>query len=578
MDYKYDVFISYSRRDYVDNGEVIPGNPISAIQDVLEKNKISFWIDKDGIYSGDEFIEVITDAIISSKMLIFVSSRHSNISEWTTGEILLAKKRKKAILPVRIDDSDYNPKFELVLLAHDFVNYYESEQESLAKILKAVKKNNEEFASQQVAVEIQELAKDCMVLLSQQEALVKSLVAKNLSIGITTKNCPVCGKPIPLEDTFCGRCGWHFSPLYALGGNSGSAGDKQHLSLARANWQKMSADAEDEAKAERLEEENQKLRTTLERLSAECKSLTEKLFRRDVDLQSSKAHAKDLRNQLNELQELKSRLSEDISAVQGKLSASEAERKVLQETLYQTQEELRKTKDELEAKKKEVFDLEKKNQELQGLKKKSSVSAVPSSVPSSSTSVSAAQLTFMVNGVSFKMICVEGSGTPYYIGETQVTQALWQAVMKNNPSNFKGGNLPVEKVSWDDCQLFIKELNEETGGLFRLPTEAEWMYAAKGGNKSHGYMYSGSNTIDEVAWYKRNSNGTTHPVKSKKPNELDIYDMSGNVWEWCEDSDGSDRVYRGGGWASNAPVCRVAYHNSYLPSTRGGNLGFRLAL
>jgi len=208
--------------------------------------------------------------------------------------------------------------------------------------------------------------------------------------------------------------------------------------------------------------------------------------------------------------------------------------------------------------------------------------------PTNRPSLPAAEQTFNVKGVSFKMIRVEGKGTPYYIGETQVTQALWKAVMGSDPSYFKGDNRPVEQISWDDCQDFIKRLNTMTGKKFRLPKDAEWEYAAKGGCRSHGYQYSGSNTIDEVAWYDENAykvgrntpNYGTHPVKAKKPNELGIYDMSGNVGEWCEDwsdSSCSYRVHRGGSWLNSATFCRVAFRG-YTPSGRGSLLGFRLAL
>ena len=181
----------------------------------------------------------------------------------------------------------------------------------------------------------------------------------------------------------------------------------------------------------------------------------------------------------------------------------------------------------------------------------------------------------------------------YYIGETEVTQELWEAVMGSNPSSFKGSQKPVESVSWHDCKEFITKLNRLTGKNFRLPTEAEWEYAARGGNKSKGYKYSGSNTIDNVAWYRDNSGKATHNVKTKSPNELGIYDMSGNVWEWCEDwygyyssgsqtnpagpSTGSRRVLHGGSWYDHAGSCRVS-NRSYYPVNRSYYIGFRLAL
>ena len=123
----------------------------------------------------------------------------------------------------------------------------------------------------------------------------------------------------------------------------------------------------------------------------------------------------------------------------------------------------------------------------------------------------------------------------YYLGKYEVTQALWKTVMGNNPSFFKEDNNPVEQVSWDDCQIFIEKLNALTGFHFRLPTEAEWEYAESGGRKSRGYRYSGSNTLGDVAWHNGNSGSKTHTVGTKQPNELGIYDMTGNVAEWCQD-------------------------------------------
>ena len=182
----------------------------------------------------------------------------------------------------------------------------------------------------------------------------------------------------------------------------------------------------------------------------------------------------------------------------------------------------------------------------------------------------------------------------YYMGKYEVTQALWQAVMGSNPSNFKGDNLPVETVNWNDCQEFISKLNSLTGRKFRLPTEAEWEYAARGGKKSRGYQYSGSRKISDVAWYEGNSRSKTHPVGRKQANELGIYDMSGNVWEWCSDwygsyssssqtnpmgsDSGAKRVRRGGSWCYIARICRSSYRSGDAPDCRGLYLGLRLAL
>ena len=182
----------------------------------------------------------------------------------------------------------------------------------------------------------------------------------------------------------------------------------------------------------------------------------------------------------------------------------------------------------------------------------------------------------------------------YYMGKYEVTQALWQVVMGKNPSYFKGDNLPVNYVRWKDCQRFISKLNSMTGRKFRLPTEAEWEYAARGGKKSRGYQYSGSSNISDVAWYDGNSGDKTHPVGTKQANELGIYDMTGNVWEWCSDwyssyssssqtnptgsDSGSARVSRGGGWNCNASYCRLSVRFYYTPDFRLDILGLRLAL
>ena len=233
-------------------------------------------------------------------------------------------------------------------------------------------------------------------------------------------------------------------------------------------------------------------------------------------------------------------------------------------------------------------------------------------------------ITLKVNGVEFKMVWVEGGTfspgcnpddlnecdpnekafdsmtlSSYYIGETEVTQALWKAVMGgDNPYFIKGDNFPVNGVSWYDAQMFIEELNRLTGHTFRLPTEAEWEYAARGGSKSRGYKYSGSDSIDDVAWYASNSGDKPHAVKGKQANELGLYDMCGNVWEWCWDrygdyssglqqdpkgsaSGNGNRVLRGGNWTKYclAMYCRVSLrHYKDFRTHDSDCFGFRLVL
>ena len=226
--------------------------------------------------------------------------------------------------------------------------------------------------------------------------------------------------------------------------------------------------------------------------------------------------------------------------------------------------------------------------------------------------------TFCVNNVWFDMIFVKGGSfqmgcttemdtdayaheapvhsvtlSDYYIGQIEVTQALWKTVMGTNPSTIKDNNRPVNNVSWEDCQVFIEKLNQKTGYSFRLPTEAEWEYAARGGHKSRAYKYAGSDNIDEVAWYKDNSGGKYQPFALKKPNELGIYDMSGNVFEWCQDwygpysadaqvnpqgpESGPYHMIRGGGW-KHTKSNRVTYRRTTGANLDITSIGLRLVL
>lgn len=176
------------------------------------------------------------------------------------------------------------------------------------------------------------------------------------------------------------------------------------------------------------------------------------------------------------------------------------------------------------------------------------------------------------------MVLVESKAGNFYICRYEVTQRLWVAVMGDNPSQMQGDDLPVEEVNWNDCQRFITRLNELTGKTYRLPTEVEWEYACRGGKYSKGYAYSGSDDIDEVAWYAENSEGKTHPVGQKHPNELGLYDMSGNVWEWCQDMHEGTGMCRGGSWIHNARNCDPSLPNETPQAFSINSLGLRLAL
>lgn len=176
------------------------------------------------------------------------------------------------------------------------------------------------------------------------------------------------------------------------------------------------------------------------------------------------------------------------------------------------------------------------------------------------------------------MVYVETDTGGFYICKYEVTQELWMEVMTENPSEMQGDSLPVEQVNWNDCQTFISKLNKLTGKNYRLPTEAEWEYACRGGKRTKGYAYSGSDDIDQVAWYDANSEGKTHPVGQKQPNELGLYDMSGNVWEWCQDMYESTGMCRGGSWIHNVRNCDPSLPNETPQTFSINSLGLRLAL
>ena len=250
--------------------------------------------------------------------------------------------------------------------------------------------------------------------------------------------------------------------------------------------------------------------------------------------------------------------------------------------------------------------------------KKGESSETPADSTSKEGTANEEKVSFTVKGVTFNMILVKGGtfdmgatdeqGTDakadekpvhsvtlsdYYIAETEVTQALYEAVIGSNPADSVGAELPVVLIEWGDADLFASKLSEITGRKFRLPTEAEWEYAARGGNKSKGFKYAGSNNISDVAWFN-NIEGGSHTVKGKAPNKLGIYDMSGNVDEYCADDyapyskdsqtdpkcelkDGGDVTVRGGSFVSEASDCRVSRRGS----SRGyvfGSLGFRIAM
>lgn len=480
---KYDVFVSYSRKDYVDeHNVVIPGNEVSKIKEALTKAGITYWFDEEGIYIGDKFPEKIIESIENSRLFLFISSRNACESPWTSKEIACADEFGKFILPVRIDMTPYNKKIMFRIADLSYIDYGNDPEKGRKEVIRSIKVHLNE------------------IKVKEEESLADEKRRK------------------------------------------------EELELQR-----------------KLQEEEKKRQEKIAKIETEIAALesqrTERqkvVLLKEQELKIAQVDLKDCENKIEKQQKKLQELREPQISEQKRM---EEERKAAEK---KSLEEEAKAKDR----------------------------------------------TFAVDSVEFKMIRVEGGsmGT-FYIGETQVTQALWQAVMGYNPSQFKVLDHPVECVSWyeicgkdgkgTDPNGFLYKLNQKTGKNFRLPTGAEWEYAAKGGNKSKNYIYAGGDDIDKVAWYWRNSGDNylkgsdddrgwdtlrknsckTHLVKQLSPNELGIYDMSGNVWEWCEDLDNlsdSYRELRGGCWSSNARSCDVLNRIGGAPNLKSRHVGFRL--
>ena len=381
MKYKYDVFISYSRRDYVDESyNVIPGNAIAEIQNVFDENGITYWFDKDGIYSGQEFIEIITGAIAESKMLIFISSKHSNESMWTAGEIFEALDGEKAIIPVKIDNSQYNKKFKLLIRPLDYIDYQENPQNALKDLLRAINKVKEDIAQKQreeeklrqekeaeakkekIKEEISVLAKDCQRLTLQQIDVVKQIFEKQTYIGNTTKICPICDKEVSISSDFCSRCGWTFPILYYIDGNNTYQLDEKQLSVARTNWRSINMVSELQTIKSNLEIENQRLQRSLLQATEDCKSMTENLKKNESAIQKAKIEIKQMQilnkesdSRIKELEfsiienkKENEKIKNDLLDKEKRLLCSIEENKQLQKRLSDEQTKARKVQKEYE--------------------------------------------------------------------------------------------------------------------------------------------------------------------------------------------------------------------------------------
>ena len=405
-----DVFISYSRKDYeADN------NIINLIKASLASENISFWFDEEGIYIGDEFASVITNAIRRSSVFLFVSSRNSNNSTWTSNEISVAMEFKKPIIPLRIDDSHYNDSVMMKIISLDYISYSDINKEKTIK------------------------------------ALIRTIKHK-------------------------------------------------------INYQTS-------------------LKNTL--------------------------HPKTKTEQTDSIK----------TTISGLPNASRTKSNNSKDTSTNTLDEPDKTPNQYSF----IINDKEFNYPMVEIKKKS----------------------FHMGDTYRHLVTLN----TYQIGKYTVNQDLWQAVMGNNPSKFKAPMNPVTNISWNDCQDFIRKLNSLTGIQFRLPTEAEWEFAARCGDPNNKKIFSGSNDINIVAWYKGNSD-IIHNPGHKSPNSIGIYDLSGNVHEWCLDwygeytnetvsnpigpKNGYAKVIRGGSYESVKRACEVTHRNHRNPQKKYSTIGLRL--
>lgn len=477
----HDVFISYSRRDYVnDRGEVIPGNPVSKIMDAFDKACIGYWIDKKGIFSGDDFKDVLTRAIEDASVFLFISSEASNTSKWTAKEINVAVYENKKIIPVLIDSAKYNSSVKFDLIGLDYIDMTVNVDQAISKLLESVRKLLPCIDVIQIRREIEDACKTAAKLYKDHALLVESIAEKSAMIGECECLCPVCGSMMSVDSRFCAKCGWLQLPYAECLDGEFRISYDSHLEAFRNIWKKLSEGNKDSL----------------------CSS--------SYDSLSPVIH----------------RMIDNMVEVRG------------------------------------------------GSMKIGSTSEVD---PDAFYDESPAHVVVL---------------SSFCIGKYAVTQEEWVAVMGNNPSHFKGDRLPVDSVNWFDCNEFISRLNELTHMDFRMPTESEWEYAARGGVRSKGYRYSGSNILDSVAWFEDNSDGMTHEVGQKSANELGLYDMTGNVWEWCQDwkadysedtindpqgpDHGDEKVLRGGGWNRNPRGCRISYRGDDKPDLRYCSVGLRL--
>lgn len=502
----YDVFVSYSRSDYInEDGEIIPGNIISQIKQVLDENNITYWIDENGISNGDEFAKLIPSNIRASEIFLFVCTENSVKSRWVTRELGVADLWGKRIIPFICDNSYMDDSVSMYTTSLDRIEYYSSPQNSLIRLASSIRKYTVDVHKKAIYDEISAIEDQIYHLHLQQKDLFNRIVEKKQDLGEVSKLCPVCECQCGISDYYCQKCGWLFLPYVNRLTGQEKAEENSRLLSAMSIWKGEETKVQKDAEIGRLAQ-------IISDLGAQIQRMKEGGDKSQQPLQLSPL----LLNLINNMVRV-----DGGSFIMGA-----------------TEEQIDPESDEK---------------------------------PISKVTISS-----------------------FAINKYEVTQEEWEYVMGNNPSVFKGKKNPVESVTWEECQAFISRLNSLTGMKFRFPREAEWEFAARGGTKGLGYQFAGTNDVEEAVWCTVNSSNCSHPVGQRKPNELGLYDMSGNVWEWCQDwfaeyseitktdpvgpTNGMLKIVRGGSWLSSGRSCRVSNRHYSSPTDKDNNIGLRLAL
>lgn len=515
---KYDVFVSYSRKD----AEIV-----DRICQLMRQKQIAYYRDTQEMPGGETFFNELANAILDSVVFLYIGSKNSYSSIYTPKEINFAiSKNTNIIIPYLIDDS---PLPNNLFLAFSDLNIRNQKEHSpeviLEDIVKAVPRLKNIVKSKAPEEKIEGINfypyyKDALEYYNIAERLYyddrfESLPQMRMAALAYSKYAEMLG--------YTNRGKWLYNEIWT--------GDEQVQMLYKEQFEKNEATIKAKIK---LSETQQKRNKIIEKIKSGIPIIQIKFSDEISDMESKEnTFVTDAIN----FKEVDSIIKiVKIKDVMFKMILVKGDTYVMGASLLQGGE----NKDE--------------------------------------------QVTHNVTLGDF------------YICTTQVTQELWNAIIGNNPSKIMDKNLPVTNVSWNDCQDFIKRLNDITGMKFRLPSEAEWEFAAKGGQKGklNGYKYSGSNTITNIMWYSKNSGNRPHTVSSKQSNELGLFDMSGNVWEWCSDwyapydirhsfspngpTNGTEKVCRGGSFMSEAKECRVSIREKDLPNEKSEDIGFRLVL